>query len=165
MSKRIVIPRDRLPEINSFTKSYAVRFRLITEDRNKLSYWSPIFSIPSNLLYDFNSNNISIVRDGSRYTVSWEAVVIKTETNILETLREYDLWVQWSKGEFNAEWIYRERITGNTTSLFAPSEYYLVNPTTKERVLIEDQPDRVSVEVYIPGNPPIREDSVYEEEE
>jgi len=161
--KRVVIPRNSLPYINSATNSYQVRFRLITEDRNKLSAWSTIFNVPSNLIYEFNANNINVSRVGSRFTITWEPVIIKTSEKTIGSLQEYDLWVQWSKGETNAEWLYRERVLGNPVTLFAPSQYSLVDPITKVKTIIEEEPTQLGVEIYIPANPPIREEVIYEE--
>jgi hypothetical protein len=162
MSKKLIIPRESLPIISSTTGGYQIRFRITTEDRNRFSAWSQIFNVISNLLYDFNPSNIDIFRSGNRFTIVWEPVTVRTTENVLSTLQEYDLWVQWSKGEINAEWIYLERVMANTKTIFLPSEYYLVDSVTGARTLIEEEPDRLYVEIYVPANPPIREDVVYE---
>jgi len=165
MPKKIIIPTQNLPYINSLTKTFQIRYRITTEDRNRFSAWSEIFQVPSNLIYDFSPNNINITRVGSRFTVTWEPVIVKTSEKTIGPLQEYDLWIQWSKGESNAEWFYRERILGNSATLFAPPSYSLVDPVTGEKTIIEEDPDRISVEIYIPANPPKREDLVYGEEE
>jgi hypothetical protein len=163
MPKKIIIPRQNLPYINAFTKTFQVRYRITTEDRNRFSAWSEIFQVPSNLIYDFNPNNINVSRVGSRFTVTWEPVIVRTSEKIIASLQEYDFWIQWSKGEEDAEWIYRERVLGNPVTLFAPPRYSLIDPITKVKTVIEEEPDQLSVEIYIPANPPIREGSVYEE--
>jgi hypothetical protein len=163
MSKKIIIPRSQLPEINSISNTYQVRFRITTEDRNRFSAWSEIFQISSNLIYDFNQNNINISRVGSRFTITWEPVIIRTPEGTAGSLQEYDLWVQWSKGEANAEWLYRERVLGNPITLFAPSQYSLVDPVTKIKTVVAVEPDQLAVEIYIPADPPIRSGVIYEE--
>jgi hypothetical protein len=165
MSKKLIIPRESLPTINSSNNGYQVRFRITTEDKNRFSAWSQIFNVVSNLIYDFNPSNINIARSGNRFTIVWDPVIVRTTEHVLSTLQEYDLWVQWSKGEINAEWIYLERVMSNTKTIFLPSEYYLFDSVTGAKTLIEEEPDRLYVEVYVPADPPIREDVIYEEGE
>jgi hypothetical protein len=151
MSKRIIIPREDLPNISSATGSYSVRYRIISQDRNRLSYWSPIFETIPETTYDFNENNINVSRIGSRFTITWEPVIVKAPSGTVGSLQEYDLWVQWSKGESNAKWLY------------PPSQYSLIDPVTKIETVIEEEPDQLSVEIYIPADPPIRSGAIYEE--
>ena len=157
MSKRIVITKDRLPEINSLRESYSIRYRIFTEDRNRFSYWSPIFEVSPGFVYEWDANNIDAGKAASHYNVIWEPVVITKDNEVVGSVKEYDIWIQWSKGEANAKWIYKERIEGNTTTFFIPSEYYTVNPTTGEETLVEDTPNQVSIEVYVAGFPVARE--------
>ena len=45
-NKILRIPRNQLPPLES-DNVYSVRFRVISEDKNRLSHWSPIFVIDS----------------------------------------------------------------------------------------------------------------------
>ena len=45
-NKILRIPRNQLPPVES-NNVYSVRFRVISEDKNRLSHWSPIFVIDS----------------------------------------------------------------------------------------------------------------------
>ena len=45
-NKILRIPRNQLPPVES-DNVYSVRFRVISEDKNRLSHWSPIFVIDS----------------------------------------------------------------------------------------------------------------------
>jgi hypothetical protein len=155
MSKKIVISRDSLPDINSITGSYYVRFRIVSEDRNNISYWSPIFSTVPDLIYEWDEDNISISKSANHYNVLWEPVVIKKNDVLLGSVKEYDVWVQWSKGEENAEWIYKERIEGNSTTFFIPNEYVLI--VDGEKIFVSEKPNQVAVEIYVSGFPIIRE--------
>jgi hypothetical protein len=47
MSKRIVITPEQLTALGLTGPDYVVRFRIISEDRNRLSPWTPIFTISS----------------------------------------------------------------------------------------------------------------------
>jgi len=43
--KKVIIPKSMLKEIDGETNSYLVRYRLISEDKNRSSHWSPIFYV------------------------------------------------------------------------------------------------------------------------
>ena len=45
-NKILRIPRNQLPPVES-DNIYSVRFRVISEDKNRVSHWSPIFVIDS----------------------------------------------------------------------------------------------------------------------
>lgn len=57
--KKFRIPASQLPPLDVNTEAYTLRYRFISEDKNRLSHWSPIYSlIPA---YTFVSGNIEIV--------------------------------------------------------------------------------------------------------
>jgi hypothetical protein len=43
--KKVIIPKADLPAIFSNNFSYNVRFRIVSEDKNRLSHWSHIYNI------------------------------------------------------------------------------------------------------------------------
>jgi hypothetical protein len=45
-NKILRIPRNQLPPVES-DNVYSVRFRVISEDKNRVSHWSPIFIVDS----------------------------------------------------------------------------------------------------------------------
>jgi hypothetical protein len=45
-NKILRIPRNQLPPVES-NNVYSIRFRVISEDKNRVSHWSPIFVIDS----------------------------------------------------------------------------------------------------------------------
>ena len=145
MSKRIIIPKDRLPDINSITDSYAVRFRLITEDRNKLSYWSPIFYVSPD--FDYISGEIDIAKASNHVNIIWDSVRIEKDGNFVAQAREYDVWVKWSKNNGLGDWNYKERIEGTNVSFVIPSTYFI------NGVDQETKPNEITVEIFLKGNP------------
>ena len=42
--KNVIVPKQELPAVNS-ENQYIVRYRIITDDRNRYSQWSPIFLV------------------------------------------------------------------------------------------------------------------------
>lgn len=49
MSKKIIIPRESLP--NPENTTFHVRFRVTSEDKNRVSAWTPVFSVTSDFIY------------------------------------------------------------------------------------------------------------------
>ena len=45
MSKKLVITAEELANMGISGPDYSVRFRLVSEDRNRFSPWTPIFSV------------------------------------------------------------------------------------------------------------------------
>ena len=42
--KKVRIPKSSLPPINSDTLGYNLRYRIISEDKNRTSHWSPVYN-------------------------------------------------------------------------------------------------------------------------
>jgi hypothetical protein len=145
MAKRILISKDKLPELNSLTESYAVRFRLITEDRNKLSYWSPIFSVDPGFVYI--PGEIDIAKNGQQINVVWDSVSIEKEGNFVGQVQQYDIWLRWSKNDENGDWVYKERVQTTSTSFIIPSTFFF------EGVDQEEAPNRITIEIFLKASP------------
>lgn len=43
--KKVIIPKSELPAIESNNFSYNIRFRIVSEDKNRISHWSPIYNV------------------------------------------------------------------------------------------------------------------------
>ncbi len=59
---------------------------------------------------------------------------------------EYDIWVRWDRND-GGDWIYKERIEGSTISL-PHAAFYTINGAVQPSV-----PNRVSIEIYLIGQP------------
>ena len=42
--KKVRIPKSSLPPIDSDTLGYNIRYRIISEDKNRTSHWSPVYN-------------------------------------------------------------------------------------------------------------------------
>ena len=42
---KIIIPKEKLPNVSDNNAFVYVRFRLTSEDRNRVSAWTPIFEV------------------------------------------------------------------------------------------------------------------------
>jgi len=43
--KKVIIKKEDLPSFNGLTQSYSVRYRVVSEDKNRTSHWSPYYSL------------------------------------------------------------------------------------------------------------------------
>ena len=146
--KKIKITQDSLPTINSITGKYDVRYRIVSEDKNRTSHWSPIINIDPQ--YTYVSGNISIASSGLT-TVAWDTVTIKIGTQVIRQAKDYDVWVKWSKAAGNGDWNYVQRVSGNSISLVHPDTFYI------NGVDQVDAPNRITIEIYLKGEPITRD--------
>ena len=146
--KKIKIAQDDLPTINSITEKYDVRYRVISEDKNRTSHWSPIVTLDPQYIYV--PGNITIVSSGIT-TVAWDSVTVKIGVKAIRQAKDYDVWVKWSKAAGNGDWNYVQRISGNSINLVHPTTFY-INGVDQTQT-----PNRVTVEVYLKGEPITRD--------
>ena len=146
--KKVKVEQDSLPTLSSLTEKYDVRYRIVSEDKNRISHWSPIVTIDPQYVYV--SGNISIVSSGIT-TVVWDTVTIKIGAQVIRQAKDYDVWVKWSRAAGNGDWNYVQRISGNSISLVHPSTFYI------NGVDQEESPNRVTVEIYLKSEPITRD--------
>ena len=136
--KIIRLKYDSLPFIQADESDLyqAIRYRIISEDRNRYSYWSPIFKIvypptsDAGLPYTTterihideigNSPKTLIVlwSNPSTYSSNLEEIFGKNET--------FDIYIRWSTQNTPTEeewedWQYASTVSSNTLSLVVPS--------------------------------------------
>jgi hypothetical protein len=151
--KKAIFLEKELPPLTVYSSElfgYPVRYRIISEDGNRASHFSPIFNIVANYFFErpFGRlvSDIAIIRQGPIINVFWESVSVKDKATGSEIKKasSYDLWIRWSKGESNAEWLPAERVEGAQQGFYIPPSYVLEDGTT-----IQEEPNRLSVEIYI----------------
>lgn len=127
MSK-LTISSVNLPPVNAQEKAYFVRYRIISEDRNRFSYWSPIYKIPFNFV--FTTLSASVTYANNLITAIW-ARTVSSSHDLPYTPSSFDVWIKWS----NSDWLYQGRIAGTfmtfqkntgattfSTRIYIPSE-------------------------------------------
>ena len=142
--KKARILENNLPAINSITEGYEVRYRIISEDKNRTSHWSPIFLVKPQFTYVPGTIHHSKAGDVS--TVAWNSVEIKKGSTLIKEALSYDVWVKWDRGD-SGDWAYRSRVETSSISLITPSTY------TKNGIVQVSPPNRLSVEIYLKGFP------------
>jgi len=146
--KKVRVEQDNLPTINSTTEKYDIRYRIVSEDKNRTSHWSPIVTLDPQYIYV--PGNITIVSSGIT-TVAWDTVTVKIGTQVIRQAKDYDVWVKWSRAAGNGDWNYVQRISGNSINLVHPTTFY-INGVDQTQA-----PNRVTVEVYLKGEPITRD--------
>lgn len=118
---RIIIKKDDLPPISADDEGYNIKLRLISQDRNRTSYWTPILQVEApqvtEIPYVFNVSNFTSP-SGNQKTVT----VVWNDPN---NNKQYDVYVKWyaSAGDPNAQWEYAGSTFANTYSLISPTAH------------------------------------------
>lgn len=149
--KKTRIKQVDLPPINVDLEGYILRYRILSEDKNRVSHWSPVeVLVPG---YTFITGVIDHTKSGGISTAAWNAVTIKKNDNVIKQATTYDVWVRWDKDD-GGDWEYRSRTESTSIALLTPATY------TINGVVQPDPPNRLSIEVYLKGSP-ITRDSTF----
>jgi hypothetical protein len=87
--KKVTVSKESLPPINSANAGYVVRYRIISEDKNRTSHWSPTFVT--------DSVSIEEVDGALSITPSIITAVWGDELN----RPAYDVFVKFDSGSFS----------------------------------------------------------------
>lgn len=86
--KKAIVPKESLPPVDSETAGYVVRYRIISEDKNRTSHWSPTFvtnAVPTETVNGALSITASII------TAVWDDELNRPA---------YDIFVKFDSGSF-----------------------------------------------------------------
>jgi hypothetical protein len=90
--QNVIILKKDLPAIYGKTKQYLIRYRVVSDDRNRVSSWSPQYKIDAQAVntetYSFSSN-----QQANTINLVWAPV---------ENISEYYIYVKWN----NESWQY-----------------------------------------------------------
>lgn len=148
--KKAAVEQARLPEISVPAEGYFLRYRIISEDRNRISHWSPIFLLQPN--YTYQSGNTAIGKQADHVNLIWDPVQILKDNNFIRNAVEYDIWLKWDRGD-NGDWIYAERLEGNSATFIIPNTYSVGG------VVQSHKPNKLTAEIYLKGQPITRDSS------
>lgn len=88
--KKVIVSKQNLPSIFGTDQKYIVRYRIISEDRNRSSHWSAQYKLnaPST-----ETINHSVAVDSASNTIRlvWDQV---------NNLSGYDIYVKWDSGSW-----------------------------------------------------------------
>lgn len=93
--KRVVIPRSELIPVDG-SNQYLVRFRVISDDRNRFSEWSPIFPVNGvSPEIAFTPPTVESFVIGSIVKIIWEGLPAGTKVDIF-------VWYDGNEPEYKA---------------------------------------------------------------
>lgn len=117
---RIVIKKNDLPPISADDSGYNLRLRLVSQDRNRVSFWTPLYSIDAPEVTEIPCL-VNIVNTGVSKIINlvWE----DPNNN-----KEYDIYVRWrmSPGDALGDWLYKGSTFSNTWSVIDPGAHSFV---------------------------------------
>jgi hypothetical protein len=85
--KNVIVLKQDLPAVNS-DNQYTVRYRIVTDDRNRYSEWSPIFLVNGNSVTQLDAD------------ASVNGRVISIVWSDPEPRAGYDVFVKFDNGEY-----------------------------------------------------------------
>jgi hypothetical protein len=90
--KKVTILKSDIKSISGDEQGYVLRYRVVSEDKNRSSHWSPQYKLSAEaqepIAYSINVDN-----PHDTATVVWQNVV---------GVKEYDIYIKWD----NAVWNY-----------------------------------------------------------
>jgi hypothetical protein len=125
MANKIVnIPKNSLP-INSDTGEYIFRYRVVSDDRNRFSAWSPQYRLQAPTISQILIAN-SITLQQPTYTVQTVGSdkVASVYWNIAEVFRnveKYDVYIKWGASTGTAAWQFLKTVSAGSFSIVKPS--------------------------------------------
>lgn len=144
--KQVTIYRSELPPVDANSLTYNLRYRITSENKNRVSAWSNIVSVPAPAITIINFT-VSIDNAGKIVQSVWDAPASLG-------LSSFDLFVRWvgNHNETDYDWAYFGRVVGNSQSLVFPTQVY-----DKTLDTFED-PKKVRLQLQRPTYVPVRED-------
>lgn len=154
---KLIIPKNQLPDQDVETEEFQLRFRVISDNQNVFSYWSPIYSINPELFFVRGTREIGGLLTLTKYTgyvtAVWDSVAIykiidNALSSIVGELPSYDIWIRFADngGTNPGDWIYKERVSSTSLNIATPSQYEYGGGSYAT-------PKYMYVEVYRPGRP------------
>ncbi len=102
--KKVIISKSKLPGFFGENRKYLLRYRFISEDKNRISHWSPAYKIiaedtPSEIL-----NSMIIDTTNKVVNLAWQPQA---------GMEEYYIYVKWN----NAGWQYYTKTSQTNYSI------------------------------------------------
>jgi hypothetical protein len=161
-----IIPEEDLPSLKLFKDGsfgYRVRYRIVSEDGNRWSYYSPTYTVKPNYIFkrpeDIDIDEIDVIRRRRYVNIFWGTVAIRDRVSntFIRNVDQYDVWLKWSKGNDQGVWILAERNEqdGPRLGFPVPSSYQKIASGQIE--VVQEEPEILSIEVYVRARPASRE--------
>lgn len=88
--KKVIIPKKDLPALFGKTSQYVIRYRFVSEDRNRTSHWSPQYKLDAQATQEID------------YSISanTELNIINVVWNAQPDMSEYDVYIKWASEDW-----------------------------------------------------------------
>ena len=146
--KKVIIAPETLPPVNIVddTPKHFVRYRIVSEDKSRISAWSTINQLIARDIPTVLDNvfpTINIVSTSGLVTLAWET------PDILKTA-QYDVYVSWhlSSGSTTPNYVYAGSVIATKNNTFS-----ITIPT-------DDNYSKMYARVQVASSPKIISDSV-----
>jgi hypothetical protein len=106
--KNVIVKKSDLPEIYGIHQEYLVKYRIISDDKNRTSHWSPQHKLS---VASVDSINYSM-------SVDQAANVIRLVWDNVSDVSNYDIYVKWD----NQSWKYLTSVTTTSHSILIDSQ-------------------------------------------
>lgn len=117
---KIVIKKNDLPPISADDSGYNLRLRLVSQDRNRVSFWTPLYSIDAPAVTEIPCL-INVINTGTSKVINlvWE----DPNNN-----KEYDIYVRWRMAPSSTlgDWLYKGSTFSNTWSIIDPGAHSFI---------------------------------------
>jgi hypothetical protein len=92
--KKATVPRNLLSEIDWETEGYLLRYRLVAENRNLRSHWSPTYFVPVEDFAIVDGQIVETISDTdptqSNITVTWDDLFNRPQYDVFVSFRGND---------------------------------------------------------------------------
>lgn len=126
MANKIVnINKNNLP-INSDTGEYIFRYRVISDDRNRFSAWSPQYRLQAPTISQIlTANNISSLQ-APTYTVQTVgsdrvASIFWNVPPVFSSIERYDVFIKWGPSSGTNNWEFLRTVPAGSFSIVKPT--------------------------------------------
>ena len=118
--KKVIIKKQDLPALNGVSQNYLVRYRIVSEDKNRASHWSPRYKV--NVEPEINRDLLPTPEPWIAHSVV--ASADKKIINIVWTppanlKSDFDLYVKWGADVFK----YVASMQTSSYTILVPSGY------------------------------------------
>jgi hypothetical protein len=143
--KKIRIKKNNLPNFigNNDALKYEVRYRVVSDDKNKYSHWSPIHTLTADTTlnetgYDPDNSaatsipyTILINSPDGNAQISWTMPLLlvinptdeeKALQVLQSSIKEFDIYVQWEKDSIWGDWVWAGTSNGTQFSIIYPTD-------------------------------------------
>jgi hypothetical protein len=91
-TKKVVIKKADLPAYSGENQSYIVRYRVVSEDKNRTSHWSPQYRLPVSAQSLTTDHSISVNVEARMINVVWQPQA--------SSGNNFDVYVKWDNDSY-----------------------------------------------------------------